>query len=452
MQLMAYYGIVEDIEMFPKFAFIKFKKVEEATTAYERAEEIFQRLGSPQGFRISFSDPLRRAYVVSNNYEFEKQSFHVPVVFIGFPPITSATVEMEVIKPVVEKVYQPTAEYMRKNTNSQNRSYFLFSFDSVKNAIRVKQELNKRKDLLGDKRAEVTVLLDEANILKGRDLSHTQKMFQVDPSHDRARRTNYVDHHKQAMMGPPMGYPPMYPNQMYPPYMPPYYPQPFYYEQPYYKHEEGNKMYPNPQHSQPSQSEDDKIHDLLKDVLADDKNSGNEKKPVKSGESGREEDILSKLLGNEAKGSPREEGKEKKEEEREERGEEREPSWSGFLTWKGSKRVGVDGHSSKVEPEDYSINVVSLIEFKDMVLKDKHTMVLEASNSFGSQTFKEYTKQLKVRAGIAMNNQFLMYLIGKGEQSDSIEAIREDELLVVLEKASTLTLIKDKLLKSEELP
>jgi|JI10StandDraft_1071094.scaffolds.fasta_scaffold1580768_1 hypothetical protein len=67
---------------------------------------------------------------------------------------------------------------MRKNTNSQNRSYFLFSFDSVKTAIRVKQELNKRKDLLGDKRAEVAVLLDESVIMKGRDLSHTQKMYQ----------------------------------------------------------------------------------------------------------------------------------------------------------------------------------------------------------------------------------------------------------------------------------
>ena len=66
----------------------------EATTAFERAEEISQRLGHHPGFRIFFSDPSRRAYVVSNNYEYEKQSVHVPVVFIGFPPITSATVEM----------------------------------------------------------------------------------------------------------------------------------------------------------------------------------------------------------------------------------------------------------------------------------------------------------------------------------------------------------------------
>lgn len=41
--------------------------------------------------------------MVSNNYEFDRQGPQVPVLFIGLPPITSATVEMEVIKPVVEK-------------------------------------------------------------------------------------------------------------------------------------------------------------------------------------------------------------------------------------------------------------------------------------------------------------------------------------------------------------
>ncbi len=42
------------------------------------------------------------------------------------------------------------------------------------------------------------------------------------------------------------------------------------------------------------------IHEFLKDVLAE-KPPGNEKKPIKSVETGREEDILSKLLGSEAK-------------------------------------------------------------------------------------------------------------------------------------------------------
>lgn len=158
--VMSYYGIIEEIEIFPKFAFIKYKQVQEATTAFERADEISNHLGTPQGFRIFFSDPARRAYIVSNHYEFEKQSPILPILFVGFPPITSAQVEMEVIKPVCEKYGTIVKEYMRKNSNSQNRSYFLFTFDSTKNVIRAKQELNKRKDLLGDKRTEVSILLD----------------------------------------------------------------------------------------------------------------------------------------------------------------------------------------------------------------------------------------------------------------------------------------------------
>lgn len=77
------------------------------------------------------------------------------------------------------------------------------------------------------------------------------------------------------------------------------------------------------------------------------------------------------------------------------------------------KRVGVDGHSNKVEPEDYAINIVSLIEFKDAVFKEKNTMVLEPSNSIGGVAFKEYIKHLRNKVGVAFNTQFLMYVMAK---------------------------------------
>lgn len=50
---------------------------------------------------------------------------------------------------------------MKKSTNTQMRSYILFTYDSLKNALRAKQELCRRKDLLGEKRVEITLLLDE---------------------------------------------------------------------------------------------------------------------------------------------------------------------------------------------------------------------------------------------------------------------------------------------------
>lgn len=112
----------------------------------------------------------------------------------------------------------------------------------------------------------------------------------------------------------------------------------------------------------------------------------------------------------------------------------------------------MDGFSRRVELEEYSINVVSLVEFKDMAVRDKHTMVLEGGSKMGRQTFEEYRRALRERAGVAMSKEYLMYLMGKGPGSDRFEEdLREDELLVVMEKASTLSLIKDKLIKSEEL-
>ena len=46
--------------------------------------------GCPPGFRILFSDPSRRGNIVSNHYEFDRQSTFIPILFLGFPPVTSA--------------------------------------------------------------------------------------------------------------------------------------------------------------------------------------------------------------------------------------------------------------------------------------------------------------------------------------------------------------------------
>lgn len=40
------------------------------------------------------------------------------------------------------------------------------------------------------------------------------------------------------------------------------------------------------------------------------------------------------------------------------------------------KRVGVDGFTLLKEPEDYVINITNLLDAKDIVIKEKATMVL----------------------------------------------------------------------------
>ena len=128
--------------------------------------------------------------------------------------------------------------------------------------------------------------------MNNKDLSHTEKMFSNDSSHEKDRRNMpymEMDPHmmKPNMMGPPMGYP-MYPHpgrMMQPPpgYMPQYYP-PYMYEQPpqhpFYKQEQGADDFHGQNHGQPPREEkDSNIHDILKDVL---KSSDNEKKPEKA--------------------------------------------------------------------------------------------------------------------------------------------------------------------------
>jgi hypothetical protein len=40
--------------------------------------------------------------------------------------------------------------------------------------------------------------------------------------------------------------------------------------------------------------------------------------------------------------------------------------------------------------------------------------------------FREYVKQLRAKVGVAMNTQFLMYIMAKSEDSDKIEPINDN--------------------------
>ena len=201
---------------------------------------IYKDFGENNGFRIAFSDPSRRKDIVANNYEFERFSVMLPILFLGFPPITSATIDLNHMLNICDKFGMIINHYMKKSTNSQMRSYFLFTYDSVKTAIRAKQELCRRKDLLGEKRVEITLLLDEESILQGRDFSYTEKHFLNDQGSERGKRgpfrnfqppshnfheSNYQHQHPSQRQHSG-GYPP---SQGLPYHQPPYYEQPARY-------------------------------------------------------------------------------------------------------------------------------------------------------------------------------------------------------------------------------
>lgn len=138
----------------------------------------------------------------------------MPILFLGFPPVTSSYVDDLHMKGICEQ-YGPIVEtYMRKSNNPQTRSYILLTYDNVKNAIRAKQELSRRKDLLGDKRVEVAVLLSEESILRGRNLQNTVERFQTPNNYEKRAKGNVPSYNPNTFQ-PPMQN--MYGIQSYPP-------------------------------------------------------------------------------------------------------------------------------------------------------------------------------------------------------------------------------------------
>lgn len=125
---------------------------------------------------------------MSNHYDFEKNAALLPILFLGFPPITSANLDISHMMGICEKFGTITSYYLNKSTKPQMRSYILFTYDNIKNALRAKQELCRRKDLLGDKRVEITLLLDEESITKGRDFSNTEKNFAYEEADEKTKK------------------------------------------------------------------------------------------------------------------------------------------------------------------------------------------------------------------------------------------------------------------------
>lgn len=98
------------------------------------------------------------------------------------------------------------------------------------------------------------------------------------------------------------------------------------------------------------------------------------------------------------------------------------------------------------EFSDYSINVTSLLTNDNVVMKEKsRMMVLEPSNSISQLQFEQYLKVFSYKTGVSVTKNWLIYVIGKTKLSDSIRSIKDNELLVVLEKASLSLAIKDKI-------
>lgn len=95
------------------------------------------------------------------------------------------------------------------------------------------------------------------------------------------------------------------------------------------------------------------------------------------------------------------------------------------------------------------INITHLIDFKDIVRKEKTVMIFNCGSSIHEPLFKEYLRALRGKAGVSTTSHYLIYIFAKSKESDEIQEIRDNELLAVMERPSLYSLIKDKLQKCE---
>lgn len=91
--ILANFGNIQKIELFSKFAFVKYMMATDATNAFAKAANIHQQFGNRQGFAIAFSNPKKRQNTVGNNEAYERQSTFLPILFLGFHGVTSANVQ-----------------------------------------------------------------------------------------------------------------------------------------------------------------------------------------------------------------------------------------------------------------------------------------------------------------------------------------------------------------------
>jgi hypothetical protein len=58
---------------------------------------------------------------------------------------------------------------------------------------------------------------------------------------------------------------------------------------------------------------------------------------------------------------------------------------------------------------------MNLIDFKDIVMKEKATMIIEPSSSIYETQFKEFIKALRSKVGVSFTSNLLMYVMSKSK-------------------------------------
>ncbi|CAD8132488.1 unnamed protein product [Paramecium pentaurelia] len=173
-RIFSHYGIVERIDIIPKqlanFAYVKFKKLDAVNQAIQNQQYIIEQLDGIGQVKIYQSDPFKRAQIVGNAEDSEKDEDMLPVMFIGFPPNQSFTIDEKFIKKMAQKYGGDVKGVQLFHPQSpQLRSYILIEFSQLRDCKKARRKFCRYKiQILGDKKCDVAILSNYSNNLQNK--------------------------------------------------------------------------------------------------------------------------------------------------------------------------------------------------------------------------------------------------------------------------------------------
>ena len=161
------YGEVEDVEIIKNFVFVKYFKVEDASNACADYHNINTTLHESHNanFKIFFADHLKRFNVVSNNPVYEVKDHLIPVLYASVRNDPQYTNE-QCLTPIFSRFGFIRNMEIKRNELPTQRTYVLVEYETLDQALRARERLRSMREKLGDRKSEITVLIDNDKITR----------------------------------------------------------------------------------------------------------------------------------------------------------------------------------------------------------------------------------------------------------------------------------------------
>lgn len=194
------YGEIEAVEIIKNFIFVKYFKVEDASNACADYHNINMTLHSNThnpNFKIFFADHLKRFNVVSNNPNFEVKEHLIPVVYASVRNDPQYAND-QYLRNIFGKFGFIRNMEIKRNELPTQRTYVLVEYETLEQALRAREKMKMQRDKLGDRKSEITLLIDNDKITRKYPNINNQIRYQ------RKRQSNIQQGQAQGLDRPPI--------------------------------------------------------------------------------------------------------------------------------------------------------------------------------------------------------------------------------------------------------